>query len=307
VTAAVLLGTLVGLGCLGILAGTATPRPTLEAVAATVNGSAASLRSLRPSPPVGDRPWGAVYRPGEALLEWADQAGLTAHPRWAVVQNALDITGQAPERVASSMLLLAGGGLLLPPLLWVGLDAAGLSLPLAVPVVLAMVAVPAGLAMPVASVLRRAGDRRTHFRVVVGTFVDLVVLGLAGGVGIEGALLAASQVSNDWAARRMARTLIRARDSGQSPWEALGRLGQQTGVDELVELAATLQLAGTEGARIRQSLSARSVALRRHQQADAESEANAVTERLFLPGALLLVGFLIFIGYPAISRILGGF
>jgi tight adherence protein C len=47
--------------------------------------------------------------------------------------------------------------------------------------------------------------------------------------------------------------------------------------------------------------------LRRHEQADAESAANATTERLFLPGALLLLGFLVFIGYPAFQRVLGGF
>ena len=78
-------------------------------------------------------------------------------------------------------------------------------------------------------------------------------------------------------------------------------------VPELVELATTVQLAGTEGARIRQSLTARAASLRRHEQADAESAANAMTERLFLPGALLLLGFLLFIGYPAFQRILGGF
>jgi hypothetical protein len=32
-----------------------------------------------------------------------------------------------------------------------------------------------------------------------------------------------------------------------------------------------------------------------------------MTERLFVPGALLLLGFLLFIGYPAFHRILGGF
>jgi hypothetical protein len=32
-----------------------------------------------------------------------------------------------------------------------------------------------------------------------------------------------------------------------------------------------------------------------------------MTERLFLPGALLLLGFLVFIGYPAVDRILSGF
>jgi len=143
--------------------------------------------------------------------------------------------------------------------------------------------------------------------VVVGSFVDLVVLSLAGGVGIDGALHTASQVSTDWAAQRMGRTLLAARDGGSTPWEALAGLGRALGVSELVELATTVQLAGTEGERIRESLTARSASLRRHEQADAESAANAMTERLFLPGALLLLGFLLFIGYPAFQRILGGF
>jgi hypothetical protein len=87
----------------------------------------------------------------------------------------------------------------------------------------------------------------------------------------------------------------------------LGQLGVEIAVPELVELSTTLELAGTEGARIRQSLSSRAVSLRRHEQADAESAANTMTERLFLPGALLLFGFLLFVGYPAFSRIIGGF
>jgi Flp pilus assembly protein TadB len=158
-----------------------------------------------------------------------------------------------------------------------------------------------------ANVRSESKARRHHVRVVVGTFVDLVVLSLAGGVGIEGALLAAAEISPDWAARRIARALHLARDTGEPSWEALSALGDELGVAELTELAATLQLAGTEGARVRQSLSARATSLRRHEQAEAESAANAMTERLFLPGALLLLGFLLFIGYPAVSRILTGF
>ncbi len=142
---------------------------------------------------------------------------------------------------------------------------------------------------------------------MVGSTVDLVVLCLAGGMGIEGALLAATQVSPDWAARQMGRALLQARDSGESPWHALGPSGYQARRARAGGVGVfTLQLAGTEGAKIRQTLSARSVSLRRHEQAEAESAANATTERLFLPGALLLIGFLFFVGYPAFSRILGG-
>jgi len=113
-------------------------------------------------------------------------------------------------------------------------------------------------------------------------------------------------VTPDWTARRIARALGTARDGGLPPWDALAGLGAELGVPQLVEVATTVQLAGTEGARIRQALTARGASLRRHEQAEAESAANAMTERLFVPGALLLLGFLVFIGYPAVHHILGG-
>jgi Flp pilus assembly protein TadB len=225
----------------------------------------------------------------------------------ATMAPDLAITGQSPERLVAQMLVLGGAGLLAPPVLWAASQSAGVQTPLGVPIVIALVGVAGGLAFPVIQMVGEARRRRRHFRVVIGSFVDLVVLSLAAGVGIEGALFSASQVSTDWAAERMARALLKARDSGLSPWMALGQLGEELGVPELVELSTTLQLAGTEGARIRQSLNARAVSIRRHEQADAESAANAMTERLFLPGALLLIGFLLFVGYPAFSRILGGF
>jgi len=203
-------------------------------------------------------------------------------------------------------LAITGACALAPLVLWLLAAMAGLPVPAAVGAVLVVIAVPSGAALTVASVVRQAADRRRHFRVVMGSFVDLVVLSLAGGVGIDGALHAASQVSPDWAAQRIGRALSTARDGGTTPWTALEELGHELRVPALVELATTVQLAGTEGARIRQSLSARAASLRRHEQAEAESTANAMTERLFVPGALLLLGFLLFIGYPAFHRILGG-
>jgi Flp pilus assembly protein TadB len=175
------------------------------------------------------------------------------------------------------------------------------------PVLLALVMVPTGALVPFLVLRAEAEERRHHFRNVIGTYVDLVVLSLAGGAGIEGSLLSASNVNSDWATKRMAKALLLARDTGEAAWEALSELGRELAVPELIELSATLQLAGTEGARVRQSLSARAASLRRHEQAEAESAANAMTERLFLPGTLLLLGFLLFIGYPAFNRILAGF
>ncbi len=299
-TAVVALGLLTGVGCLGIVYGLRSAPPSLDAV----------LTTWQRGPDGPFRKSGMVTiarRLGAETTARAERSRWSGHPRAASLRTALAITDLTPDLLATRILVLGTAALLLPPLIWLGCQAVGLSVPLVVPLLLVAVSVALSVGLPVVGVFRVATERRRHFRVVVGSFVDLVVLGLAGGVGVEGALHSATQVSPDWAAQRMARALLAARDGGMSPWNALAALGVELDIQELVELSATVQLAGTEGARIRQSLSARAASLRRHEQAEAESAANAMTERLFLPGALLLLGFLLFIGYPAVQRILGGF
>jgi hypothetical protein len=300
-TAVEVAGAMTGFGLAGLFFWSRPAPRSLEALAGIMSERPVPVSTLPPRRP------GVRESIGLRMVDWVRPEGLSSAPRWSLLRSNLMITGGSWEGLTSGMVIGGAAGLLMPPLLWVTAQLVGISLPLGVPVSLALLAIPLGVAMPVVELFRRASRRRRHARSVVATFVDLVILGLAGGVGTEGALFAAVEVSPDWAFDRMSRALWKARDSGLSAWSALGQLGSEIGVVELVELAASLELAGTEGARIRQSLSARSSALRRHEQADAESEANAVTERLFLPGALLLVGFLLFIGYPAFSRIIGGF
>ncbi len=299
-TVVVILGALAGLGCIGVVKGVHPSPPSLESISATMS---------KPSPASVGSTGGlnVSMTAGKRLVDWVGGTAVASHPTWLALFPSLAITGESPEGLASKVLVVGGAGLLAPPIVGLATQLGGFPVSPVVVILISAIAAPAAACVPVATVLSRARDRRRHFRIVIGSFVDLVVLSLAGGVGIEGALLAASRVSDDWAATRMARALSMARDSGQSPWAGLGQLGAEIAVPELVELSTTLELAGTEGARIRQSLSSRAVSLRRHEQADAESAANTMTERLFLPGALLLFGFLLFIGYPAFSRIIGGF
>lgn len=294
-----IMGAAVGIGCIGVVAGLRDARPPLQTIADAMNSASGYGSS-------GLRAEGPMARLGRTALEQMDAFGIRENPRWIAFHPSLAITGESPEMLASRVFVAAGAALVGPLMIWIVAIGSGVRLSPEAPVVLVAVGVPVAASLPVLALLGRARERRRHFRLIMGSFVDLVVLSLAGGVGVEGALFAASQVTGDWAARRIARSLARAQDKGQSPWSALRELGEEIGVPELVELSTTLELAGTEGARIRQSLSARAASFRRHEQAEAESAANAVTERLFLPGALLLFGFLVFIGYPAFSRIIGG-
>ena len=299
-TGVVVLAVLCAIGLIGVWSGLRSAAPPLEGVWAMWQGPV-EYRSQK----VADR--SITTRAGAELASrltasrWADQP--LAHK----LLTSLAITDSDLPLFASRVVVTAGICGSAPFVAWLVLLGAGSSLPLALAVVLAVAAVPLTAALQVSSLFQQASQRRRHFRVVIGSFVDLVVLSLAGGVGIDGALFAASQVTPEWAARRMAHALLQARDGGVAPWTALAAVGVELDVPELVELSTTVQLAGTEGARIRQSLTARGASLRRHEQAEAESAANAMTERLFLPGALLLLGFLVFIGFPAVQRILGGF
>ena len=78
------------------------------------------------------------------------------------------------------------------------------------------------------------------------------------------------------------------------------------GVPELGELAASAALAGNEGARVRSSLAAKAKAIRVRGLAEVEAAAQSATERMTLPVVLLMVGFIVFLGYPAIDKVING-
>jgi Flp pilus assembly protein TadB len=151
-----------------------------------------------------------------------------------------------------------------------------------------------------------AAERRKAFRHALSSFLDLVVISLAGGAGVESALRYAAAIGEGWAFTQLRSALDVTMLTGETPWSALGRLGQELGVPELAELAASVSLAGTEGARVRESLAAKAKSLRDHELSEAEAEAQSATERMALPVVLLFLGFLILIGFPAVDAVLTG-
>ncbi|GAB4001758.1 type II secretion system F family protein [Glycomyces albus] len=166
----------------------------------------------------------------------------------------------------------------------------------------------AGLAWIVVDAdLHAAAERsRIEARRALAVVLSLTAMALSGGAGIESALRSAAAAGTGPAFAAIQTALDRAALLGATPWQALGELGERFGVDAYEQLASTTALAGTEGARIRSSLTERATALREARLADIEAEALEATERMSLPIVAMATAFVIIVGYPALERILTG-
>ena len=262
----------------------------------------AGLMRHAPAVPVG-LSWPAPSSPSA----WAARLGhgLTKLLRFSgsskSLRQDLNVLGRSDESlaVATTLATVAAAAGAAVVCAGVGRLQLHLYLPISIVPLVCLATGLAGAAVPSLLVRRSAGAARRDLVRSLACWLELVALAQAGGMGIESALEAASSVAGEASFLRIRRALDHARHSGRSPWDGLGRLGGELGVNELEELAASVRLAGTEGARIRSSLSAKSASLRRRQMADAQGRANATTERLFLPAIVLMVGFVVFLVYPA--------
>ncbi|MDT8916037.1 type II secretion system F family protein [Amycolatopsis sp. PS_44_ISF1] len=285
-----------GVGLWLLLAWAVPPRPAL--------GDRLAQASTRPpAPPIvlaADAPWvrawGRVFAPG---LRRFGLPGTRTSADLRVIRRGTDTH-------LASKALLAVAGLLAPWLLQALLAVGGLSLGLEVPLLAGLVLAALGFVAPDLDVRARATRLRREFRDALSAFLDLVWITLAGGAGVEAALGDAAAVGAGPAFDQIRRALHAAQLTRTTPWATLRQLGEELGITELSELAASISLAGTEGARVRASLAAKAQALRTHQVTDAETDAQAATERMALPVSLLFLGFLGFMAYPAVIQVLNG-
>ena len=216
----------------------------------------------------------------------------------------LALAGITPERWARDKLLGAAGGLGVPLAVWASLSWIGIPVPAA----LGLIALATGVAgwwLPELKLKEQLEQRRKAFQYALSAYLDLVNVILAGGGGIETALIAAADAGDGWAFAKLRHALHRAQRINQPLWTAFDELGDELGVNELRDLAASIGLAGAQGARIRSTLAVKADTLRAHQIAETEATAEATTERMNLPTAVLLLGFLIFIVFPAVTAITG--
>jgi tight adherence protein C len=287
---ALLLGTGCGLGLLLAIRGLRARPIPLAAVVSRLDRPAAMVV-----------PGSHYHRRGSSW--WSDLVATRASGTSTGQQRDLAVLQRTAERHVvdkfSTALSLCGllvvGGLLFRTV--------GIAVSPGATAIGALAALVVGYVLPEGLLKRHAAARRGQFRHALSSYLDLVNVLLAGGAGVETALEAAADAGDGWVFETIRDSLVRSRLTRRSPWALFGEVGEQLGVDELVELASSLQLAGEHGARVRSSLSARAAALRGHQLARVEASANAASERMGVPTVVMFMAFLALLAYPAMVQL----
>jgi tight adherence protein C len=240
-------------------------------------------------------------RVGKALAKFCDEQGW----EFRSLRANLSLVDKSFENYLATKILLGVFGLIFAPILFALASLAGFAVPVVFPVWAGLVTGFIFFLLPDLELRQKVARRRRDFRHAMGAFLDLVAMNLSGGRGIPEALMAASEIGTGWAMWRIRDALVNARITGQTPWQALGALGEEVQVDELRDLAAALSLVAEDGAKVRESLSTRAASLRRRELADLQGEAGERSQSMLVAQMLLCAAFLVFLIYPAVRVLLG--
>jgi hypothetical protein len=205
-------------------------------------------------------------------------------------------------RFYGEKLTFFGLGLVLPQVLGVLFNLLGLSIPFTIPALASVGLAVLMFFLPNYNAVDEARKARLEFARALGAYIDLVALERNNGDGVRQAMEAAAAVGDSWVYRRLSEELTRSRWSGVPPWDALHTLAQELGLPELDDFADIMRLSGEEGASIYATLRARSAAMRTAMLHDEIAQANAVGERMTIPGSLLGVIFMALLVAPSLLR-----
>lgn len=294
-TTAILAGAVAGIGLFLLVLALIPRRVSLSRQIAAFDAGRAAPRVRSATQREDEKESQASRRLGAALAKFCAEQGW----EFPSIRANLSLTGKSFESYLAGKVLLAVFGLIFVPLLAILAGLGGISVPVVIPVWVGLIVAGLFFFLPDLELKQQATARRRDFRHAVGSFLDLVAMNLAGGRGVPEALLAAGEIGSGWALWRIRDALTNARITGQTPWQALGSLGEEVGVEELTDLSAALSLVAEDGAKVRESLTARAASLRRREIAELEGKAGERSQSMLIAQMLLCIGFLLFILYPA--------
>lgn len=205
-------------------------------------------------------------------------------------------------RFYGEKLTFAGLGLVIPPLLAYFFDVLGLGFPVAVPALASIGLAAVMFFLPNYNAIDEARRARLEFARALGAYIDLVALERNNGSGPRQAMEAAAAVGDSWVFTRLSEELTRSRWSGLPPWDALHTLAEELGLPDLDDFADIMRLSGEEGTSVYTTLRARSASMRMAMLNEEIAQANAVGERMTIPGSLLGVIFMALLVTPSLLR-----
>lgn len=164
----------------------------------------------------------------------------------------------------------------------------------------------AGWLWPGVEVRSKAAAARRNWARSLTVYVDIVGISLAGGAGVEDALLVAARSGTGPQFLELAQALATAQTRRRPLWEAMDELGARGDIGALRELAAAVELAAESGSRIRETLIAKAAAMRIRQLTEIEADAQKASETMGVAPALMAVAAVVLIGYPAVARFFTG-
>jgi len=222
----------------------------------------------------------------------------------ARVRDDLALLEKPVEALLAQKAMTAVVGMALPAASFTVLATVGIGVPVVLPMAVGLVSACVLFFVPDLVVRSEAVEYRRAARLALRLFLDQAVITLAGGAGIEQALIAAARDGRGPVFRSIRSALNDAQVHREPAWPHLDRLGQALGVRELSELAATCALAGAEGAKVKASISAKAHSIREREFAERIAEAESATERLTVPGGVLGMSFVCFLIFAALAAAL---
>jgi tight adherence protein C len=298
--AAIFAGAVAGLGGFLLVLALYPRRPGLSARLAVLDQARRRTAARGARTVTTENLSGFRARFGARVAEFYDARGWEQRS----VRADLAILGRSFEGFLATKFLLAASALIFIPFLAGYFAIMGFVVSIAIPVWVGLLFAMFFFMLPDIQLRQDAAARRRDFRHAVGAFLDLVAMNLAGGRGVPEALTAAASVGQGWAMWRIRDALSNARITGLTPWQALGDLGDEVNVTELGDLSSALALVADDGAKVRQSLAARAASMRRKELADIEGKAGERSQSMLVAQLLLCSGFLVFLVFPAVMRVL---
>jgi tight adherence protein C len=220
------------------------------------------------------------------------------------LRQDLALTGKTYETMLGRKVLVGVLGFVFGLAAAVAFSKAGIALPVGTPVLLALGSAVGFFMVPDIEARAGAAKRRRQFRTVLSVYLTWVSLQMAGRVSSEAALPQAASVGGGWPLAVIRHTLTSARRSGRDVWTEMSLLGERIGVPQLRDLGALIGQVSHDGARVRDTLTARADSMASEALAEAQTEA-AKRDQAMLGAELLIgIGFAVFLGYPAIHSFL---